>query len=180
MQKALLSLCLCAAVPLAAVAQAPTVGVRARDMIVGSVGTGDLQLLLDDMGAHYTTSGVNDRQAPYVFATSKDGMSFGIYTACANPDGTDCRGIEFLAVFKSDLSVEQVSAIDQAYAAVSIYKSAPDTVNVSRYVILDHGVTWANLLENGEVFEVLCEKLTEELSDTSSAQVAESAHGGVR
>lgn len=180
MQKALLSLCLCAAVPLAAVAQAPTVGVRARDMVVGSVGTGDLQLLLDDMGAHFTTSGVNDRQAPYVFATSKDGMSFGVYTACANSDGTDCRGIEFLAVFKSDLSVEEVSAIDRAYAAVSIYKSAPDTVNVSRYVILDHGVTWANLLENGEVFEALCEKLTEELSETPSAQVADSAHGGLR
>lgn len=180
MQKALLSLCLCAAVPLASVAQAPTVGVRARDMVIGSVGPGDLQLLLDDMGAHFTMSGANDRQAPYVFATSKDGMSFGIYTACANADGTDCRGIEFLAVFKSDRSIEEVSAIDQSYAAVSVYKSAPDTVNVSRYVILDHGVTWANLLENGAVFEVLCEKLAEELPDVPSAQVADSAHGGLR
>lgn len=180
MQKALLSLCLCAAMPLAAVAQAPDVGVRARDMVVGSVGMGDLQLLLDDMGAHLTTSGVNDRQAPYVFATSQEGMSFGIYTACANADGTDCRGLEFLAVFKSERSIEEVSATDQSYAAVSIYKSAPDTVNVSRYVILDHGVTWANLLENGAVFEALCEKLAEELSEAPTAQVADSAHGGLR
>ncbi|MBU2082630.1 MAG: YbjN domain-containing protein [Alphaproteobacteria bacterium] len=166
--------------PLASVAQAPDIGVRARDMVVGSVGMGDLQLLLDDMGARYTTSGVNDRQAPYVFATSQDGMSFGIYTACANANGTDCRGLEFLAVFKSDRSIEEVSATDQSYAAVSIYKSAPDTVNVSRYVILDHGVTWANLLENGAVFEALCEKLAEELSEAPTAQVADSAHGGLR
>ena len=180
MKKAILSLCLIAALPLGVLAEESDEGIRAPDMLVGSVGAGDLHLLLDDMGARLTMTGVNDRQAPYVFATSKGGTPFAIYTACANPDGTDCRGLEFLVGFKSDRSIEAVSLIDQSYAAVSVYKSDPGTVHVSRYVILDHGVTWANLLENAAVFEVLCEKLSDELNDQLSADGLEMPPDGVR
>ncbi|MBU2605615.1 MAG: YbjN domain-containing protein [Alphaproteobacteria bacterium] len=165
MQKVIVSLCLSVAVQLCALAEAPDTRIRAPDMLVGSVGAGDLHLLLDDMEARLTMTGVNDRQAPYVFATTKHGTPFAIYTACANPDGTDCRGLEFLAGIDSRRSVEDVSQISQAYAAVSVYNSDTETVHISRYVILDHGVTWANLLENAAVFEVLCEHVTEDLSE---------------
>ncbi|WP_340691556.1 hypothetical protein [Hyphomonas sp.] len=165
MQKVIVSLCLSAVMPLGALAEGADTSIRAPDMLVGSVGAGDLHLLLDDMDAHLTMTGVNDRQAPYVFATTRHGTPFAVYTACANPDGTDCRGLEFLAGVLSEKSVDEVSQINQAYAAVSVYKSDPEMVHVSRYVILDHGVTWANLLENASVFEVLCEHVMEDLSE---------------
>ena len=141
MQKVIVSLCLSVALQLGALAEGPDGSIRAPDMLVGSVGAGDLHLLLDDMDAHLTI------------------------TACANPDGTDCRGLEFLAGIDSGRSVDEVSQVNQAYAAVSVYKSDPEMVHVSRYVILDHGVTWANLLENAAVFEVLCEHVMEDLSE---------------
>ena len=175
MQKVIVPLCLSVAVHLGALAEGLDTSIRAPHMLVGSVGAGDLHLLLDDMDAHLTVTGVNDRQAPYVFATSKDGTPFAIYTACANPDGTDCRGLEFLAGIDSGRSTEQVSQINQAYAAVSVYKSDPETVHISRYVILDHGVTWANLLENAEVFEVLCAHVTEDLMEQGPEAAEHSA-----
>jgi hypothetical protein len=178
MQKFLAPLALCLAMPLGAIAQSP--GARSHDMTIGSVSAGDLHLILDGMGATLTLTGVNALQAPYVFGISKDGMSFGIYTACANPDGTDCRGIEFLAALDSERSIEDISAIDQSYAAVSVYKTDDKTVHVSRYVILDHGVSWANLLENAEVFEVLSAKVAAEVNGHVSAQVAPPAQDSVR
>ena len=165
MQKFIVSVCLSVAVQHGAFAEEADTSIRAPDMLVGSVGAGDLHLLVDDMDADLTMTGVNDRQAPYVFAKTKHGTPFAIYTACANPDGTDCRGLEFLAGVWSQKSVDEVSEVNQAYAAVSVYKSDPEMVHVSRYVILDHGVTWANLLENASVFEVLCEHVTEDLSE---------------
>lgn len=165
MQKVIVSLCLSVAAPLCVSAEGPDTGMRASDMLVGSVGAGDLHLLLDDMEAHLTMTGLSDRQAPYVFATTRHGTPFAIYTACASADGTDCRGLEFLAGIDSSRSIEDVSQINQAYAAVSVYKSGPETVHISRYVILDHGVTWANLVENAAVFEVLCEHVTQDLSE---------------
>jgi hypothetical protein len=180
MQKALAILCLCLAAPLGALAQAPEPSLRNPDMLIGSVGIGDLQLLMDDMGAYFSMAGKNDRQAPFVAGTSKSGVSFAIYTACAGADGTDCRGLEFIAAIQSTRPTEQISEIDRGYAAVSVYKSGPSTVHVSRYVILDHGVTWANLLENAAVFEVLTDKVVAELAPAPTSQVADSAQGPVR
>tara|TARA_R110001599_G_scaffold66509_13_gene188039 strand:+ start:3725 stop:4261 length:537 start_codon:yes stop_codon:yes gene_type:complete len=178
MQKILVPLVLCLAMVVGASAHAQ--GIRSPDMVIGSVATGDLHMLVDEMGATLTLTGVNDRQAPYVFAISQDGMSFGIYTACGNPDGTDCRGIEFLAVFDSERSIGDISAIDQSYAAVSVYKSDDKTVHVSRYVILDHGVTWANLIENAGVFATLCGKVSAEINGQVTAQFAPPPLDGVR
>ena len=137
---------------------------RAPDMIISSVTLDDMRLLLDDMGARYSAAGVNERGAPFVFAVSQSGMSFGLYSVCADDEGTDCKGIEMLAVFGSNRPAEAVEQLDQAYAAVSVYKPTADTVHVSRYVILDHGVTWANLLENAAVFEALCDRVLSHLS----------------
>ncbi|WP_156945688.1 hypothetical protein [Hyphomonas johnsonii] len=178
MRNILLPLCFSIVAPLAVaqgVPQAAPPTVRAPDMLVGTVSLGDLQLLLDDMAAQLNSSGANERGAPFVFATSESGMSFGIYTACADEEALDCRGVEFLAVFETDAPAETVNQLDSDYAAVSIYRSGPTTLNISRYVILDHGVTWANLLENAAVFEVLCERVGETLSEQAQKQLAEHA-----
>ncbi|MCA8900026.1 MAG: hypothetical protein KDA53_02125 [Hyphomonas sp.] len=137
---------------------------RAPDMLVTSVALDDLRLLVDDLGGTFLAAGQNDAGAPFVFARLPEGLTLGIYTVCTDATATDCRGVEFMAAFGSALTDKDVAAIDRAYSAISVYKPDPDTVHVSRYVILDHGVTWANLRENAVVFEALCARVSERLS----------------
>lgn len=132
--------------------------------ILSYVTVDDLSYLLEDMQAEFVAAGRNATGAPFVFGEMADGATFGIYTICAAPDGTDCRGVEFMAVLGSDVSAEEVSQIDRDFPAISVYKVDADTVHLSRYVILDHGITWPNLVENGLVFNVLCGKVLERLS----------------
>lgn len=143
---------------------------RAHNVILSSVTVDDLRLLADDSGAAYLATGVSQTGAPFIFARSKMGMTYGMYAVCAGENGTDCRGVEFLAVLSSDASLEEVSKIDQSYPAVSVYRAKPGAVNVSRYVILDRGVSWGNLIENEVVFEALCARVSERLSMPEQAE----------
>ena len=136
---------------------------RSPYFLVHSVTVDDLKLMLDDLGASFMAAGKNAEGAPFVFGQMPDGLTFGAYTVCAGAGGTDCRGIEFMAVYSSRVSVADVMDIDRDYAAVSLYKADDNTVHVSRYVILDNGVTWANLIENANVFHLLCGKVSDRL-----------------
>ncbi|MEZ6001815.1 hypothetical protein [Hyphomonas sp.] len=137
---------------------------RAPSVLIRNVQLDDLRLIIDEMGGTFLAAGQNDSGAPFVFARLPDGLTLGIYSICADQAATDCRGVEFMAAFGSILSYEQVTEIDRAFSAVSVYKADPDTVNVSRYVILDQGITWGNLIENAAVFDALCSKVAERLA----------------
>ena len=41
---------------------------------------------------------------------------------------------------------------------------------MSRYVILDYGISWDNLLENATVFRMLCGKVSERLAHLPGAE----------
>jgi hypothetical protein len=137
---------------------------RAPDVLVSNVQLDDLRLIIDDLNGAFLAAGVNDTGSPFVFARLPDGLTLGIYSVCADAEATDCRGVEFMAAFGSGLSYEQVTEMDRAFSAVSIYKADADTVHVSRYVILDNGITWGNLIENAAVFDALCSKVAERLA----------------
>ena len=137
---------------------------RAPDVMISNVSLDDLRLIIDEMGGTFLAAGKNETGSPFVFARLPDGLTLGIYSVCADEAATDCRGVEFMAAFGSGLPDAQIAEIDRAYSAVSIYKAAPDTVHVSRYVILDKGITWGNLIENAAVFDALCAKVTERLA----------------
>ena len=137
---------------------------RAPDVMISNVRLDDLRLIVDEMGGTFLAAGQNDSGAPFVFARLPDGLTLGIYTVCADEAASDCRGVEFMAAFGSVLSYKQVTEIDRAFSAVSVYKADADTVNVSRYVILDRGITWGNLIENAAVFDALCSKVAERLA----------------
>ncbi|WP_146739632.1 YbjN domain-containing protein [Hyphomonas pacifica] len=136
---------------------------RSSYFLVHSVTLDDLQLLLNDLGATFMAAGENAEGEPFIFGQMPNGLTFGAYTVCAGADGRDCRGVEFMAVYSSRASVAEVMDIDRDYAAISLYKADDNTVHVSRYVILDNGVTWANLIENANVFHLLCGKVSERL-----------------
>ncbi len=137
---------------------------RAPDVVIRNVQLDDLRLIVDEMGGTFLAAGQNDTGAPFVFARLPDGLTLGIYSVCADEAASDCRGVEFMAAFGSALSYEQVTEVDRAFSAVSVYKADQDTVNVSRYVILDRGITWGNLIENAAVFDALCSKVAERLA----------------
>lgn len=143
---------------------------RSFNLVLQSVTLDDLRMLLDDMGATFVAAGRNNEGAPFVFGALPDGLTFGAYTVCAKPDGTECRGLEFMAVYSSKASIQDISRIDQDYAAVSVYKPDDKTVHISRYVILDNGVTWGNLIENSRVFDSLCAIVHERLTRLDQAQ----------
>ena len=132
--------------------------------MISNVQLDDLRMIVDEMGGTFLAAAVNDKGAPFVFARLPDGLTFGIYTACTDETATDCRGVEFMAAFGSVLTAEQVTEIDRGFSAVSVYKADADTVHVSRYVILDNGITWGNLMENAAVFEALCGKVAQRLA----------------
>ena len=148
----------------------PATSVRAPNVAIQSLTLDDLRLLLDDLGATFIAAGRNDAGAAFVFGQMPDGLTFGAYTVCGNADGTDCRGLEFMAVFGTDMTVADISRIDRDYAAVSLYKADDGSVHVSRYVILDYGITWANLIENANVFHMLCGKVIDRLEGPSGQQ----------
>ena len=137
---------------------------RAPDVLISNIRLDDLRLIVDEMGGAFLAAGKNESGSPFIFARLPDGLTLGVYSVCADAAATDCRGVEFMAAFGSSLAAEKVTEIDRAFSAVSIYKADADTVHVSRYVILDNGITWGNLLENAAVFDALCSKVAERLA----------------
>ena len=138
--------------------------------IIRAVTMDDLRFLLDDLGAQFIAAGRTGDGAPFVFGEFDDGLTFGAYAVCAGPDGTDCRGLELMAVYGSSASSDVISGIDRDYPAISLYKSDSQKVRVSRYVILDHGISWSNLVENAAVFRMLCGKVSERLASLPGAE----------
>lgn len=133
----------------------PVATVRQAAMIIETVTLDDLRLLVDEVHGTFSVAGANSSGAPFVIAHADDGTPFGIYTACAGTDGMECRGVEFLAVIETSFDWLEVASLDRMYPAVSIYQAEVGRAHVSRYVILDGGVTWGNLLENANVFKAL-------------------------
>lgn len=138
--------------------------------IIRTVTMDDLRFLLDDLGAQFVAAGRTGDGAPFVFGEFDDGLTFGAYAVCAGTDGTDCRGLEIMAVYGTSASEQVISGIDRDYPAISLYKSDSQKVRVSRYVILDHGISWDNLVENANVFRMLCGKVSERLSTLAEAE----------
>lgn len=138
--------------------------------IIKTVTMDDLRLMLDEVGATFIAAGRTGDGAPFVFGEFEDGLTFGAYAVCAMPDGSDCRGLEFMAVYGSTVSEQVIAGIDRDYPAISLYKSDAQKVRVSRYVILDHGIAWDNMIENMNVFRTLCGKVSERLANLADTQ----------
>jgi len=147
-----------------ALPEAPPRPARSPDVLISNIRLDDLRLIVDEMGGAFLAAGQNESGSPFVFARLPDGLTLGIYSVCSDTAATDCRGVEFMAAFGSILPDGQVMEIDRSFSAVSVYKADADTVHVSRYVILDNGITWGNLIENAAVFDALCAKVADRLS----------------
>ena len=144
----------------------PATAIRAPDMVVSSVTLDELRLMADEVGAQVLEHGVSARGAPYLVAQMPSGLMMGAYTVCGDGEHADCRGVEFASVLQRRVPDTVIAELDRSYVAVSVQRADADNLHVSRYVILDHGVTWANLLENLKVFELLCHHILQRTTPT--------------
>ena len=143
---------------------------RAPEMVISSVTLDDLRMLADDVDAQVLEHGLSSMGTPYLVAQMPSGLTFGAYTVCAEAGSVDCRGIEFGVVFNRSAPIDVVAELDRSFVAVSIQRAGDEALHISRYVILDHGVTWANLIENLKVFELLCHHTLERLQPVALAE----------
>lgn len=128
----------------------------------------EMKSILASLKAEVTGEDRTNEDNPNIEAKSANGLKFDIYGAeCEKIGGVDrCRGLEFAAVFNlgDEEDVEEaLSELD--YAAVSIFDDGDGDLKLTRYLILDKGVTRGNLEVNLEVFLAISHKVWDYLDD---------------
>lgn len=132
--------------------------------VLGDWDVADIQPLLTNLNISVGGQGVHDDGTPYVEVTTAGGIRFRIDgTVCEN---NRCRGMRMVAYF--DLppgqSFEQVRQ-RLNYATVAVRETSDGRFFIMRYVILDNGVTPANLETNLYVFADAGTRILERLNN---------------
>lgn len=140
---------------LAATAQAET----DNEALFGSVTAADMQTLVTEAGYEYVQTGYygeNSVQGRH----KTNGLNFHLVgTACTQPGIEGCLGLWMLVHYDADGSelLGRMNGANWNWLPVSVFYTADQikgepAVAVSRYVILDGGVTWYNLKSNLQNF----------------------------
>ena len=145
------ALALALSVPGAAAAQSGT---------LSDWGVADMKQAMVAAGATVTKEGVLDGGAPYIGGTSADGMKFLIYGTVCSGTPMRCKGANMTASFTLDSDAEvdaREKKIDRS--AVSVRNAGENSLEVSRYLIFDDGITRGNLKVNISVFIEVAEEI---------------------
>ncbi|NNC53601.1 MAG: hypothetical protein HKO08_11245 [Erythrobacter sp.] len=124
-----------------------------------SVSTADLRALVASLG-HEELRVVEEEY--FVVARDSDGLSYTLYgTACDVEPISGCQGI--MAQVRYDLpdtvTHARLAKANLENAALNVWADFENqTLGVTRYVVIDHGVTMANLRENIAVLLSLAPK----------------------
>ena len=113
--------------------------------LVTQVTMADLQSIVEEMG--HSVEAVEDQ---VVFAKSSDDLFFSVMgAACANDV---CRGVNMAVTYDRQPgdTPDDINRADIQFAAVSVWYNE-DSIGVSRYLILDNGISRENLKYNLEV-----------------------------
>jgi hypothetical protein len=127
----------------------------------------DMRMAFANLGMADLGTGRSDSGAVLLRTTTPGGLNMLVYgTACQDPGERQfCYGAEFSVEFTlaSDEAVlDALTSID--YAAVSFTRSEPGILRVSRYIILDDGITRGNLEANLSVFTGIADEVMTRLS----------------
>ena len=128
-------------------------GASAQSGLLSDWGLSDMKTALTAAGATITKEGVLDGGAPYVGASSANGMKFVIYGTVCTGTPARCKGANMSASFTldSDADVDaREKKIDRS--AVGVRNAGDNSLEVSRYMLFDGGISRANLATNIEVF----------------------------
>lgn len=122
--------------------------------LIADASTEDVKSLITGIGGTVVNAGVASSGRRYVRATSAEGLSFDIYSFQCDNDQADqrCTGLEFMVNFdlgSEDNVKKAMTLVD--YAAVEDLGSG-DNLTLSRYMILDGGISRSNFDTNLKVF----------------------------
>lgn len=82
-----------------------------------------------------------------IMAVSPGGTPFFMQGTACSEDGA-CQGLHIWMSFAGDLSETKANQLNYDYAAVSVIALNNGSYQISRYLILDHGTTMANIKAN--------------------------------
>jgi hypothetical protein len=127
--------------------------------IVKSVSLKDLETILVEEGHTIMSTGDDGAVSVRATDTNGTGLIFNLLgTACGTEYSVDCLGINMQVRYDADgtESLERINAANLMWGATSAWYSAdgfdPEepvpTVGISRYVILDGGMTRRNVKDN--------------------------------
>lgn len=128
----------------------------------------EMRSVLQHEKATVTNETVDDAGLRYLTARAEGGLIFQVYgTECDSKEpGQRCKGADFIASFTLKDGVDPLKVADEIdYSALSDYRLGANRVAISRYVILDDGISEANLWANAAVFLNLADAVWDALSD---------------
>ena len=98
----------------------------------------------------------NESQRPEVVLRSDSGRTFFLRGYVCNQNGgkAGCQGLLMFSRYNQPpgLTPAHVKKADDETVVVKVWLNSDDKVRIDRYMILDNGVTFGNLLENIKVF----------------------------
>jgi len=135
------------------------------ERLVKSVDLDDLEAIVESLGHTISEEGTFGKAS--LSATDPEGTSyFLIGTACGANGVPGCQGVMMQVRFDPDDAVTDASLAraNLSQAAVNTWRDPADgTIGVTRYVVLDHGITMANLRENVNVLLSLAPSVVDTL-----------------
>ncbi|MDO9224011.1 MAG: hypothetical protein Q7U20_09920 [Caulobacter sp.] len=132
----------------------------AQSSLLTDWGVADMKAALVAAGATVTKDGVLDDDVPYVAATTANGLKFVVYGTVCTGAPTRCKGANMTTSFTlgSDAEVDaREKEIDRS--AVGVRNAGDKSLEVSRYLIFDEGLTRGNLKTNIMVFMDVAEEI---------------------
>lgn len=132
----------------------------AQSGMLSDWGVADMKQAMTAAGATVTKEGALEGGAPYVSGTSAAGMKFLIYGTVCSGTPNRCKGANMTASFTLDSDAEvdaREKKIDRS--AVGVRNAGDNSLEVSRYLIFDDGISRSNLKVNIAVFIEVAEEI---------------------
>jgi hypothetical protein len=126
------------------------------ERVIDAVTIDDLKAIIGDIG-HEIVSTETD-SAPRIIARTPDGLTYVLIGTACDDATSRCQGIELQAYFRGANKVTDEDIVSANRRFVALKASVDrerDHYNFARYLILDHGVTMANIRMNVTVFLAL-------------------------
>ncbi|AUX69744.1 hypothetical protein CHX26_09745 [Porphyrobacter sp. HT-58-2] len=128
------------------------------DKLVKSVNQGDLLAIVGALG-HQVKGQGEAADDIYVAAEDEEGTTYLLFgTACEVNDIPGCQGVMMQVRYDlpATTTFETLAAANFSQAAINIWADFDEkTLGFTRYHVLDHGVTMANIRENINVLLAL-------------------------
>ncbi|MEQ8412329.1 MAG: YbjN domain-containing protein [Erythrobacter sp.] len=121
--------------------------------MIDAVTIDDLKAIIGDIGHEIVST--ETESAPMIVARTPDGVIYTLQGRACDDAKSSCKGITIQALYRGADKVtdEDIGRANQSFAVVkAAVNRERDNYSFTRYLILDHGVTMANIRMNVTVF----------------------------